>query len=583
MATCTECKKRFDDSLEACPHDGSALLPDDMVAAADATLPPGTKLGEYVIESKIGEGAYGAVYAAEHPVIGKRAAIKVLNKKYASDLGIVSRFVTEARAVNRIRHPNIVDIFAIGQHGDQHFLAMELLEGVPLERHLKQRGPLPFAEALAILRGVAEALDAAHQHGIVHRDLKPDNVFLVRDLSKKEGGYRPKLLDFGVAKLHGEGDLLHKTATGIAIGTPFYMSPEQCRGKKVDFASDIYALGAMTYQMLTGVPPFDGESVMDILMKHMNEDPEPMSRYRPELGGMLDAAVATMLAKKPRARPASAGAAIELLAGAAATSPGTLLDEANRLGVATAPTIAARTPVSLPATTSAVATGERPTVRPAGGVSPELAATPARAAHPSAEAPASTSAAGAMATAVASSERDTSSSSLASTGSTSGMVPKSSTLGPMSSASHARPAAIGLRVGIGIGVAVASVVAFLILRTPSGTSTSPSTGATSAPNETTSPPTSKPAAAPSIVVEPTTPASASPAAIEPVAAAPSPSAAAAASAVGPRPIPRGSGASPAPSSPKPPATPSAKPPAPSAKPPAPSSKPPGNGLLDNRD
>ncbi|MFO0614343.1 MAG: serine/threonine-protein kinase [Polyangiaceae bacterium] len=280
----------------------------------DPGLPKGMTVGEYVIDRKIGEGAFGAVYSAEHPVIGKRAAIKVLSRRFSSDDEVVSRFVSEARAVNRIRHRNIVDIFAFGQlENGQHYLVMEFLEGSTLRDFIETRGVVSVDEALPLLRGVADALDAAHDQGIVHRDLKPDNVFLVRERKSEPVA---KLLDFGVAKLQRENSS-HKTATGIAVGTPLYMSPEQCRGRSVDHRSDIYAFGAMIYEMLTGQPPFDGETVMDIMVKHMNEPAQAMSRVAPHLPRELDDPVLVMLAKKAAARPASAGLALASLVEAA--------------------------------------------------------------------------------------------------------------------------------------------------------------------------------------------------------------------------------------------------------------------------
>jgi serine/threonine-protein kinase len=191
---------------------------------------------------------------------------------------------------------------------------MELLQGQPFDQFLGDRGRLAPETALPILRGVARALDAAHAQGIVHRDLKPENVFLVMD---DDGTAQPKLLDFGIAKLLGESSGGHKTRTGTPLGTPSYMSPEQCQGKPVDARTDIYSLGVMAHEVLTGHQPFDGESVMDILVKHMSAAPPRMSEQCPELPPSLDEPVLGMLAKDPTARPASAGAAIDAIIAAA--------------------------------------------------------------------------------------------------------------------------------------------------------------------------------------------------------------------------------------------------------------------------
>ncbi len=324
MLACPRCRKTYPDDVTTCPEDGASLLPSGMLAAIDAPIEPGTMVGEYRVDRKLGAGTFGDVYAGEQPVIGKRVAIKLLHRKLSSDAEVVSRFVAEARAVNRIRHRHIIDIFSFGMLGDsRHYFVMELLDGLTLGELLGREHVLPLDVALPIFRGIASGLDAAHEAGITHRDLKPDNVFLAVE---KDGSYFAKLLDFGVAKLAGE-DVAHRTATGIAIGTPRYMSPEQCRGKKIDHRADIYSLGALIHEVLTGKPLFDGDGAMDIFFKHTAEPPTPMSQVRPELPPELDAPVLAMLAKKPKERPDSAGAAVKELieraraAGQAATLP----------------------------------------------------------------------------------------------------------------------------------------------------------------------------------------------------------------------------------------------------------------------
>ena len=278
-------------------------------------LPAGSMVGEYRVEQKIGEGGFGKVYAAVHRVIGKRAAVKVLAGAFAGSPGVVARFVAEARAVNRVRHRHIVDIFAFGTVASGHpFLVMELLEGATLARSLELRGHLSPAEAIPILRQVARALDAAHAAGIVHRDLKPDNVFLCSEA----GGGLVKLLDFGIAKLLGPGPAAHRTRTGAPVGTPLYMAPEQCRGEAVDPRTDIYALGVMAHVMLTGTLLFDGPSAVDIMFQHTRDEPAAMSTVRADLPPLLDEPVLRMLAKAPADRPASAGEAVGALAAAAA-------------------------------------------------------------------------------------------------------------------------------------------------------------------------------------------------------------------------------------------------------------------------
>ncbi len=321
MATCPTCRKRYADSVTTCEVDGDGLLPNEAFSGVDIDLAEGLAVGEYRIEKKIGEGGFGCVYKAVHPLIGKAAAIKVLNRQYSSNPQMVSRFISEARAVNQIRHRNIIDIFSFGslEDGRQYFV-MELLEGMPLDGYLKERGRLPPEDALPILRSVARALDAAHAAGIAHRDLKPENVFLSFD---DEGGIFPKLLDFGIAKLlanesgTGAGAAGQRTRTGTPMGTPYYMSPEQCRGKNVDKRTDIYSFGVMCHELLTGKLPFEGDDLMDLLIKQTTVQPPSMSSVCPELPASLDAPVLRMLEKDPEKRPASLTAAVDELTRAA--------------------------------------------------------------------------------------------------------------------------------------------------------------------------------------------------------------------------------------------------------------------------
>ena len=316
MATCPTCRTQYDGAEGTCPKDGDALLPDEAFASADVGLGAGAVVGEYRVESKLGEGGFGAVYRAVHPLIGKTAAIKVLNRQYSSNPQMVSRFIAEARAVNQIRHRNIIDIFSFGQLGDgRHYYVMELLDGMPMDAYLRDKGGrLAPAEALPILRAIARALDAAHAAGIAHRDLKPENVFLVID---DEGTVFPKLLDFGIAKLLTDASSRHKTQTGTPMGTPYFMSPEQCRGRDVDHRTDVYSFGVMCHQALTGSLPFDGNDTIEILVKQTTQAPPPMSTVNPALPPALDRPVLHMLEKNPDARPTSLAAAIDELAAAA--------------------------------------------------------------------------------------------------------------------------------------------------------------------------------------------------------------------------------------------------------------------------
>jgi serine/threonine-protein kinase len=271
---------------------------------SDEDLPAGSHAGEYVIEKKIGEGGMGAVYGARHPVIGKRAAIKVIKRELSSSAEGVDRFVREAQAVNQIGHPNIVDVFGFGTLSDgRSFFVMEWLEGESLRERMQR--PLAFGQTLEVLESIATALQAAHEAGVVHRDLKPDNVFLAR----VKGATAPhvKLLDFGLAKLGGsnEGGFNH-TRTGVVMGTPLYLSPEQAKGAKVDAATDIYSLGAMAYEMGAGVVPFLAESAVEIMAMHISARAEPLAQRAPWVPPVYEALVFRMLEKDPRNRPAIA-------------------------------------------------------------------------------------------------------------------------------------------------------------------------------------------------------------------------------------------------------------------------------------
>jgi serine/threonine protein kinase len=269
-------------------------------AADDEELAPGSFAGEYQIEKKIGEGGMGAVYGARHPLIGKRAAIKVIRRDLSSSHEAVDRFIREAQSVNQIGDPNIVDVFGFGRLPDgRSFFVMEWLQGESLRERLQR--PLPFPEAIEILETIAKALQAAHEAGVVHRDLKPDNVFLA---SHKGSKPEVKLLDFGLAKLSGSQDGgMNHTRTGVVMGTPLYLSPEQAKGVKVDMATDIYSLGAMAYEMCAGTVPFKADSAVEIMAMHISRPALPLQQIAPWIPIELDRLVLGMLEKNPPQRP----------------------------------------------------------------------------------------------------------------------------------------------------------------------------------------------------------------------------------------------------------------------------------------
>ena len=267
-------------------------------------LVAGTVVGEYRIEKKIGQGGMGVVYSAVHPLIGKKAAIKVIGADVGTDPIVVQRFIQEARSVNQIGHPNIVDVFAFGQLPDgRNYFVMEHLQGESLRGRLT-RAFIPLADGIQILDEIAGALEAAHEQQIVHRDLKPDNVFLS---SMRGGMIIVKLLDFGIAKLvDGRGIGVGKTSTGQLMGTPAYLSPEQARGRNVDYRTDIYALGCMMFEVVTGRMPFMAESAMDIVLMHLSMAPRRPSELVPNLPPTLEQLILQMLDKDPANRPSLA-------------------------------------------------------------------------------------------------------------------------------------------------------------------------------------------------------------------------------------------------------------------------------------
>jgi serine/threonine protein kinase len=262
-------------------------------------LARGTRLGEYEIEEALGGGGMGEVFSAVHPKIGKRAAIKVLKKDLSNPYN-VERFIDEAKVVNTIGHPNIVDIFAFGEMPDGRcYFVMELLVGETLRERIA-RGRMGVDEVSAILKPLVRALEAAHQKGVIHRDLKPDNVFLVEIPGEKP---TVKLLDFGIAKLAKADHRVEQTKSGVMVGTPQYIAPEQAKGKEIDHRADIYSLGGIVFEMLTGRPPFEADNAMEMVAKHLMEAPPKPSSVEPSLPPEIDALVIAMLAKEPAQRP----------------------------------------------------------------------------------------------------------------------------------------------------------------------------------------------------------------------------------------------------------------------------------------
>ncbi len=266
----------------------------------------GQVIGSYRIVSELGKGGMGMVYVAEHVQLGRPAALKMLLPQFSSDEAIVQRFFNEARAASTIDHPGIVEIYEVGTHVDgRAYIVMALLKGETLQQRIA-REPLAPVEGATIVAQVAGALAAAHARNIVHRDLKPDNIFLVPN-ELVPGGLQSKLLDFGIAKLTDERASF-KTQTGSLIGTPAYMSPEQCMGRSdVDYRTDLYALGCILFHVLCGRPPFVSDAGAGVLIAaHLRDRPPDPRMFNPTISEALAAIVLRLLEKDPAARFQSA-------------------------------------------------------------------------------------------------------------------------------------------------------------------------------------------------------------------------------------------------------------------------------------
>jgi serine/threonine protein kinase len=301
-------------------------------------IAPGTKLGQYEVQDFIGQGAMGLVYRAYHVQLQRTGAVKVL-QGIAPDPDTTARFRHEAQAIAQMRHPNIVNVYDFGEHDGVPYMIIEYVPGGSLANRLNS-GPLDTATALKYLRGIAAGLDHAHGLGIVHRDVKPANVLLEKDDS-------PVLADFGLAKLLQGSSL--KSMTGVTTGTPAYMAPEQVTGSNVGPAADRYALATIAYEMLTGVIPFDGEGLMELLYAHVHREPVPPSARNSTLGPRVDAVIMRGLAKDPAARWESCTAMVDALSAALTRRPEPV---ARTIAMAAQP-VAAAPPVSAYANTEA--------------------------------------------------------------------------------------------------------------------------------------------------------------------------------------------------------------------------------------
>jgi eukaryotic-like serine/threonine-protein kinase len=308
------------DGSRAPAAQGRAALVDRTVGAeigaGVARVDAGSRAGDYVLDAFIADGGFGVVYRAHHAEQGTPAAVKILHAELASQAEVVLRFEREVEAIRRVRHPNVVEVFSCGRLDDgRPYFAMELLAGASLEQYLRARGRVGASEALEILAPLCEALSAAHEQAIVHRDIKASNIFLAADA---DGRRRVVLLDFGVAKLlDASGPAL--TSSRHIVGTPSCMAPEQLQGRPVDARTDVYALGALAYLMLTGEPPFADSPYPLLHQMHLHASPpRPSSRSR--VSPAFDDVVLRAMSKDPAARQKTAGSFLEEMQGALARS-----------------------------------------------------------------------------------------------------------------------------------------------------------------------------------------------------------------------------------------------------------------------
>jgi serine/threonine-protein kinase len=274
---CPQCGAGYELDQRFCPKDGTTLR----LRNESGDLVGSIVADRYHVVRKLGEGGMGQVYLAEHVKMGRMSALKVMNPAMVKNADAISRFNREASNASRINHPNVADIYDFGETPDGIiYLAMEFVDGPPLRNLIEEAGPLPPGRAAAIVRQTADALAAAHELGIVHRDLKPDNIMVARG---RDGSDLVKVVDFGIAKA-ADNAAQKVTRTGLIVGTPEYMSPEQLAGDTLDGRSDIYALGLVAFNMLTGRLPFPAETVQESMIMRLTEPPRTLADMRPDVG-----------------------------------------------------------------------------------------------------------------------------------------------------------------------------------------------------------------------------------------------------------------------------------------------------------
>jgi serine/threonine-protein kinase len=323
MKHCERCNNFFSEETETCPNDNIPLKDFDITSLVGQTID-----GKYKVESLLGMGGMGAVFRARHAFINNEVAIKVIHPELALDRSIVERFLREARAAATIDHPNAIRVSDFGRAGDMLYLVMEFIQGSSMKDFLQERNKLTIGEAAQIMSQVCAALDVAHSFQIVHRDLKPDNIMLKNN---QRGELIVKVVDFGIAKVRAnEQQNEALTSVGTIIGTASYMSPEQCQGQAVDHRSDIYSLGVIVFESLSGRKPFTSDVPMQVIVKHIIEPTPSLRAFAPEIPEEIEAIVTKAMEKNPANRFATAGEFAENLFNAAVELGEVDLMPANR-------------------------------------------------------------------------------------------------------------------------------------------------------------------------------------------------------------------------------------------------------------
>ena len=307
LKVCPQCGREYETAARFCPADGTALRPKDSDSLVGRVL-----ADRYHILKRIGEGGMGRVYLGEHVKMNRQCALKVMSPALVNDAESAARFAREASSAARIIHPNVAAVFDYGESEGLIYLVMEYVDGQPLSRILAREAPLAVDRALDLARQIADGLGAAHELGIIHRDLKPDNILVTRTRTGREVA---KVVDFGIAKAVQDTTGESLTRTGLVIGTPEFMSPEQLLGDPIDARSDLYALGCILHLMLTATPPFAATTREQMIKRRLTEDAPHVQQLDPGLPDSVDRIVERLLARTPGDRYGSAAEVRDALAG----------------------------------------------------------------------------------------------------------------------------------------------------------------------------------------------------------------------------------------------------------------------------